>query len=108
MWFVPSRKGQSPRELTITNVGAKWVACGEDGRIDRKTLRPESLDGVCYPSREAWEQERALKDAWDALAFMVQCGLPRGVSLEQVQAARKILGLDISIQDFVDRQKSSG
>lgn len=93
LWFVPSRPGKSPRELVITEVGTKWLTCGEDGRIDKKTLQPESLAGTCYPSREAWEQRKELVNAWQELGFLIGCDMPIDMTMEKIQRAKEVLGL---------------
>jgi hypothetical protein len=98
LWFVPARSKDTPREVSIDAVGTKWLTCAGIGRVDKATLRPEEGGGCCYPSRQAWEAEKALLKAWKEFSLEVSCCvIPPVATVEQIEEARKVLGLNYRI-----------
>ena len=101
VWYVPTRG--NARALTVEKVGRKWVTFTE---ADQKRVAIGSVEvevqgfgrvGILYPSREAWVEKGRIDAAW----FDVQRDLyrktsrPAGVTLEDINAARRLLGLEV-------------
>jgi hypothetical protein len=102
LWFVPDRRSGMAREVTVSKIGRKWASLDTWGdlRIDVSTLQADgrgySSPGRCYFSHAAWEAEVALDAAWTALWRDMHDTYRRrdGVTVENIQAARKLLNLD--------------
>ena len=101
VWYVPCRNG-NPRAVTVEKVGRKWVTFTEiEGRAAIGSVEVEVQGfgrvGILYPSREAWVEKGRIDAAW----FDVQRDLyrktsrPAGVTLEDINAARRLLGLEV-------------
>lgn len=101
LWMVPHQRyiGE-PREVTITKVGRKWLTLdsGHRAAVDGLALDGGggySSPGVCYLTREAWEADKALNDAWDKLRKDVELvrRVPNAIAVQDIYDARKLLRL---------------
>lgn len=100
LWFVPEQRwnGQ-PRELTITKIGRKWITLNDDHRASIENLIVDgdgySSPGRCYVDQVAYEEEKALNEAWTAFRQDTDRmrRTPELVTIESIQQARKLLGV---------------
>ncbi len=106
LWFVGSAYGiwknvACPAE--VTKVGRKWVELKLVGSAYR-TLRVKQGDsvvdggdfsspGTLYASKEAYEDGIKLHVAWWAFKHALSAEAPKGVTLETIEAAYKLLGM---------------
>jgi hypothetical protein len=102
LWYVPYERRGKPCEVVVKTIGRKWA--GIDSGLDRVDMKTLIVDGAgysspgrCYLSRAEWEADVALEVAWGALwrdvhAASYRC--PDGVTVENIQAARKLLRID--------------
>jgi hypothetical protein len=87
------------QEVTITQVGSRWIYLSNRHRVDKKTLivdgRGCSSPGKCYLSKKDCDDELALIKEWGLLRrnIGVRYNPPKEISLEIVKQAREILGL---------------
>lgn len=95
LWRVLSG-GRGSYETTVTKVGSKWIyfregrgRCDFDGNIDGGNyLSP----GTCYPTKEVYEAELALRDAWCEFTTKVSDRrMPKGMTVEKIQQAKDLL-----------------
>ena len=97
LWCVPSQRRGSPHEVTVEKVGRKWANIGYRDRIDIETLRIDggeySSPGTCYVSKQAYEDEIKLGQAWEAFRRSIDYSTPKGITIERIQEAQKILGI---------------
>lgn len=94
---------------TISGCGA-WVEVTKIGsvyaRISRENIRITLTDfrvfcdqgpwqaGRCYVSKEACEARKIVQEKWDEMRFNMRFNnLPDAVTVEQVEAAMRLLGL---------------
>jgi hypothetical protein len=87
------RRG-NPEYVTISKVGRKWLYC--DGmRIDKETLVVDghgySSPGKCWLSQDEYEQHCLVIKAWDNFKILINHRPPRGVSVEDIQEATRLL-----------------
>ena len=101
VWYVPSRNG-NPRAVTVEKVGRKWVTFKEiEGRTAIGSTEVEIQGfgrvGILYPSREVWAEKRLLEAAWSDVQrdLCRKTARPAGVTLEDINAARGLLGLEV-------------
>lgn len=101
LWFVPRQRylGE-PKFVTVEKCGRKWLTLDNGYRADVATLNVDGGRGyyspaACYYSREEWEAEKALKEAWVGFRGAVDRSLtmPSGTTLERIEQARKMLAL---------------
>lgn len=97
LWWVPANNKPGV-EVTVLKVGRKWAHLDNGHRIFVSTLVADggefSAPGSCYASQEAYRGlvERAV--AWTRLRVDMQFSTPQdGVSIDDIAAARKLLGL---------------
>lgn len=97
LWCVPRDKRRGPYEVTIEKIGRKWATLDEwDTRINIETL---SVDGgrdlsqaQCYLSREEWEDEVKINEAYSKLRSAIGYGNPcKGVTLDDIRRVVDIL-----------------
>lgn len=100
LWLVPSQRYMGePHEVTITKVGRKWLTLDNRHRAAVDGLALDGGEymspGVCYLTREEWEFEKALNDAWSKLRRDVDLArrVPSGITVRCIHDARKLLGL---------------
>lgn len=96
LWLVPRNGGE--REIVLTKVGRKWAEFGDIRyRVNLKTLALDVAGygqaGQCFLSQDAYSQHLALNKAWADFKALVgnQWGCPPGVSLSQIENARRAL-----------------
>lgn len=68
LYYVPSQGRITPSFVTVAKVGRKWATLDSGRRINLETLRADgggySSPGSCWESKQAYEAEVALRDAW--------------------------------------------
>ena len=93
LWFVPSDlRWNQPYEVKIEIVGRKWMTLSNSRRIDIDTMRCEGF-GMCYLSKEAYEEDIALGEAWQKFKRRVDLtwNAPKGATIEAIRQAEKLL-----------------
>lgn len=101
LWWVPSNRHGSNREVGVTKVGRKWAQLSNHHRIDVQTLVADagefSSPGTCYRDQAEYEAAAALERAWSRLRQDISLAYqrPEQVSLENIEAARSLLGLGV-------------
>lgn len=101
LWFVPAH-GYTPREVTITKIGRKWMTVTAPGfreiRIDAETLYPHEADtrGQAYLSKEVYEAGVALSEKWRKFQKAIDghWQVPYGLTVEKIEQAMSLLGLE--------------
>lgn len=102
LWYVPFKgygRG-SPGEVTVKSVGRKWVTLSDNDRFDANTMlvdgRGYSSPGRLWLSKEEQEAHADLHNAWRAMRkhFDGLSYAPEGVTLNDIQQARKLLRID--------------
>lgn len=100
LWLVPSQRYMGgPYEVTITKVGRKWLTLNNGYRAAVDGLALDGGEyaspGVCYLTREAYEIEKALNDAWSKLRRDIDMArrAPNELTVQCIHDARKLLGL---------------
>ena len=101
LWFhYDGYKGhKDDQEVTITQVGSRWIYLSNGYRVDKKTLIADgggySPPGRCYLSKKECDDELALIKEWGLLRrHLGVCYVPpKDMSLDTVRHVREILGL---------------
>lgn len=101
LWFVYSdKRRRDPRYVTVAKVGRKYAEVNEmPYKIRLDDLAADdpnySSPGQCYLSKEAWEAEDALLEAWRGFLDVVgrHWKPPASVTLADIEQARRLLGL---------------
>lgn len=100
LWYVP-RYNYQPYEVTVTGIGRKWIQASHHGlkmRIDKETLEAHENDGngKCYLNKEDFAAKDGLQKAFSAFRSDVSRlnKVPVGVSVEDIQEARRLLRMD--------------
>lgn len=97
LWFVSSNNRRDEYEITVAKIGRKWIETGRGLRLDKSTLWADGgqyvSPGRAYVSRQAWDEEKALNAAWDALFQRIRNTYhrPEGVSVADIEAATALL-----------------
>jgi hypothetical protein len=98
LWFVPRHtRHASACEVSVTAVGRKWAQIGKRGRVDMETLYVDggqyASPGRCHLSREVYEKEQSLRDAWSRFISKLSGMriISEGVTIEDIEAAKKLL-----------------
>lgn len=99
LWWVPRVRGSVPGVVEITRVGSRWLSLRNGSRADVETLDVDSgghdAAGTVYLSEQHWRE--AIASTWEWLALWAEVTKrmepPRGVSSENITAARALLGL---------------
>jgi hypothetical protein len=98
LWYVPSNRRDSERPVTVQKIGNRWAAIGYSLRIDLETLRADggnySSPGRCYLSEQDWTATKLADKEWNDLRSKMTWNVPSGVTLENIKAARKLLGCE--------------
>lgn len=104
LWWVPNhcRHSDKPKFVTVEKVGRKWAQLSSNDRIDVVTLVADgnghgyTSPGSCYLTREEYESKLAKNRAWLKLHTFIESrsyrGAPDSVTLENIEAAGKLLG----------------
>ena len=103
VWLVwnDGRRGE-PQEAVVAKVGRKWVYIHDMFyRFDVDTWRVDggeysSSPAIIYESKEAWEKEVSLENAWRRFAENVRNrygNVPSGATEETIEQAAKLLGI---------------
>ena len=85
--------------MTISKVGRKWLEL-DDGRY-RANIETLDIDGgqdsspgKCYVSKQDYDDEVALTEAWASLTrHFPLYSKPKHVTVEDIEQAKKLLGL---------------
>ena len=102
VWLVwNNRRRGDPQEHVVSKVSRKWVyICDGYYRFDVDTWRVDGgkymSPATIYESKEAWEKEVSLENAWRRFAENVrnQYGtVPSGATEEAIEQAAKLLGI---------------
>ena len=102
VWLVwNERRRGAPQESVVSKVGRKWVYIYNGYyRFDVDTWRVDgggySSPATIYESKEAWEKEARIENAWCQFAENVrnQYGtVPSGATEEAIEQAAKLLGI---------------
>lgn len=90
-------------EVTITAIGRKWLTVKElswtrEERVDKETLLVDggqySSPAKCYLSKQHYESQLALDNAWRDFVELVHRGrvsVPQGVTLEVIEQVKRLL-----------------
>jgi hypothetical protein len=100
VWLVLTHRGEG-RTAKVEKVGRKWATLDHGGyRVDMATGRLEagnySSPGCVFASREAYEANVAVRNAWNMLCDRLHNAYgsaPSGVTLPDIAKARELLGL---------------
>lgn len=99
LWYVPTIRRGDQKEVTITQVGRKWLTLsnGERASIDGLVVDGGgySTPAWCYVSREEYEAEQTLNAAWSEFRRAIDSSrrTPGLATLEAIQQAIKLLGV---------------
>ena len=102
VWLVwNNRRRGDPQEHVVSKVSRKWVyICDGYYRFDVDTWRVDGgkymSPATIYESKETWEKEESLENAWRRFAENVrnQYGtVPSGATEEAIEQAAKLLGI---------------
>lgn len=101
LWYVPNNavaRGQ-PHEITIKAMGRKWATTDRHLRIDITSGQADggklSSPGRAYTSETSYADEVRRCQAWDVLRLKIEYrGPPDGVTLNDIELAARLLGLD--------------
>lgn len=101
LWFVPSQRGYSQREVEIVKVGRVYAEIDNNRRIFISDLtvdgRGYSSPGTCYLSREEYEKESALQEAWFLLRDEIGARYnAKNCTINDILKAAELLSLDIN------------
>lgn len=100
-YFVPDTTvsgRRTPTWVTVTQVGRKWITTDQGMRFDPLTLQVDggqySSPGRMYVNREEHEARVLVHTSWRHLVHDMQTRrAPNTVSAEDIERARKLLGL---------------
>ena len=101
LWWVPARhRYEYPCWVEVTKVGRVYATISP-GNIRIRLPHLESVNpggyrdsGRCYVSKEACEARKVVQEKWDEMRFNMRFNsLPDDVTVEQVEAAMRLLGL---------------
>lgn len=99
LWFVPSMyyHHKTPVEVVITKVGRVWLQTSNH-RINAITLEADggkySSPGKCYLSKEEYDAVNLKEVLWKSIKTdIAYMSVPDSVTIENMEAARKLLGL---------------
>lgn len=102
LWFVGcGNYAKRQGFVTVNSVGRKWAEISGKirGRIDVNTLVVDGQGygalGQCYSSKEDWLTEARPAHAWRSLVRNLPESCPPGVTLETIEAAAKLLGVEL-------------
>lgn len=98
LYFVyRDRRMGSPRGVTVTRVGRKWAEIGGRLRIDVSTWEADGGDfmppGQCYASKDEYDAEVRLANAWLLLRNNMPTRPTGGVTIDDIAKAAALLGL---------------
>lgn len=101
LWWVPNQRHAGPqREVIVQKVGRTWAQLSNRFRIDKNTLIADGGEyispGRCYLSEVAYIQYVNLIAAWNALTSDLRYSRPEGVTIEDIEVARVLLGIPTS------------
>ena len=99
LWWVGRFNNMDRQAVFVVKVGRKWATLSNGHRIDLNTMVADGGDcsppGICYESKEVYDQEIAVNAAWSALGRIIRdyTGKPKDLTLEKIAQAREILGI---------------
>ena len=97
LWLVHRQISHGEtEEVEVVKVGRKWLTLSCGCRVEVDNLRTEGSDSTtCYLSRNAWEEDMALRESWRKFRLDVEgkTFIPLGVTVQKISDARKILGM---------------
>ena len=111
IFIVPNNRHGSPYLAEVVKVGRKWAEVkrvgSAGGYTDRMCITNWVLDGkgyttpgYCYPNEQVWRDKVVLEKTWRALLDSLRYGDARkGVSISDIEAAAKLLGVTLPKQD---------
>ena len=103
LWFVPSFRPGTSREVEAVKVGRKWATVADDGcefRVEMKELAANGWvlcqAGQCWTSREAYEEHRSVAALWLGFrrAIFMKSSVPP-VGAAQIRQAAELLGVKL-------------
>lgn len=97
LWFVGDHRYHGHDfqiEVSVEKVGRKWAILDNGARVNIKTFRTDSF-AKCYLSKEDYEEERNLNNAWYDLVKKVRGWgpVPDGVTEDDIKKASELLKL---------------
>lgn len=102
VWIVWShhRNNVVPQEATVTAIGRKWITINDRNRFEIGSMyldgKGYASPGSVWSSPEEYHNSLSLNQAWSGIQTAVinahRC--PDGVTVERIEEARKLLGLD--------------
>lgn len=113
MYYVRGERRGGPSWVEITKIGRKWISAAyvdnkgklySELRFDHETLYVDnggySSPGRCYFTKEEYDAECLLNLAWSNFSSAIrnQYRLQENVTLDQIQAAAKVLGIDLKLE----------
>ena len=111
IFIVPKDRHGSPYLAEVVKVGRKWAevkrAGSTSGYTERMCITGWVLDGkgyttpgYCYPNEQVWRDKVALEKTWRSFQEHMRYGaVPKGISIREIEAAAKMLGITLSKQD---------
>ena len=102
LWFVSPYAHRPNQHVAIKSVGCKWAQLDwhSEIRVNLETLKGDipnysSRHGRFYLTKEEWENERALRTAWDRFQADIRqvSALPASATVASIDEARRLLGL---------------
>ncbi len=104
LWFEARPRYGASGPVTVTKVGRKWASYGPSYRRDRFDITNGEVDGYGYePHGRVWPtQTDALVDArrcklWQAVELGMGYHAPEGVTIDDIEAAAKLLKIPVSL-----------
>jgi hypothetical protein len=101
LWYVPRDSRDAPHWITVTSVRRKWATFDFRRRMDLESLTVDGgaycSPGRCWLSEEAYRAHIAKCASWVNLReWMRGNAIPEWITLEQIQQAAKLLGMEVS------------
>lgn len=99
LWYVSERWSGARSdgcEVTVVKVGRIWATLKSGERINKDTLCMADWGGYCYLSREHYEEQRRVKDAWHRLQARMTTP-PPGVTEANIIKAAELLGVTLPL-----------
>lgn len=98
LWYYPSHYANSRKgfEVTVESVGRKWVRLSSGMRVEKSSRVVDggeySSPGELWLDEEEHQKHQELSSTWRAfLAGMSWHQLPKGLTLEKIEAMKKLL-----------------
>ena len=100
LWCVYNDRRIGQQHTTVVQkVGRKWIELSNSHRMNAETMRLDggnySSPGMCYLSREEFEEIKQKNDAWRLFQRKVEWLSADNLCIDDIRAAAKLLQIDI-------------